>query len=138
VTVLILSWAEYGTIGRGAALSTLLILVLAACILPAQWLARPPAERRVGLDVGEGTARRALSPRGAAEVVINVLDIPGVRRMPRFGVCAWIYGAAPLMQPWRVLPSAGYDGVEIPGSRALRSRRGPPVACAAWSSLLSA
>jgi iron(III) transport system permease protein len=40
VTVLILSWAEYGTIGRGAALSTLLILVLAACILPAQWLAR--------------------------------------------------------------------------------------------------
>ena len=40
VTVLILSWAEYGTIGRGAALSTLLIAVLAACILPAQWLAR--------------------------------------------------------------------------------------------------
>ena len=40
VTVLILSWAEYGTIGRGAALSTLLILVLAACILPAQWLSR--------------------------------------------------------------------------------------------------
>lgn len=40
VTVLILSWAEYGTIGRGAALSTLLILVLAACILPAQWLGR--------------------------------------------------------------------------------------------------
>jgi len=40
VTVLILSWVGYGTIGRGAALSTLLILVLAACILPAQWLAR--------------------------------------------------------------------------------------------------
>ncbi len=40
VTVLILSWAEYGTIGRGAALSTLLILVLAACILPAYWLGR--------------------------------------------------------------------------------------------------
>ncbi len=40
VTVLILSWAEYGTIGRGAALSTLLILVLAACILPAHWLSR--------------------------------------------------------------------------------------------------
>jgi iron(III) transport system permease protein len=38
VTVLILSWAEYGTIGRGAALSTLLILVLAVCILPAHWL----------------------------------------------------------------------------------------------------
>ncbi|HSB68869.1 MAG TPA: iron ABC transporter permease [Candidatus Methylomirabilis sp.] len=40
VTVLILSWAEYGTIGRGAALSTLLILVLAVCILPAHWLSR--------------------------------------------------------------------------------------------------
>ena len=40
VTILILSWAGYGTIGRGAALSTLLILVLAACILPAQWLVR--------------------------------------------------------------------------------------------------
>jgi iron(III) transport system permease protein len=40
VTVLILSWAEYGTIGRGAALSTLLILVLAACILPTHWLGR--------------------------------------------------------------------------------------------------
>ena len=43
VTILILSWAGYGTIGRGAALSTLLILVLAACILPAQWLSRRPA-----------------------------------------------------------------------------------------------
>jgi len=42
VTVLILSWAEYGTIGRGAALSTLLILVLAVCILPAHWLGRRP------------------------------------------------------------------------------------------------
>jgi iron(III) transport system permease protein len=40
VTILILSWVGYGTIGRGAALSTLLIVVLAACILPAQWLAR--------------------------------------------------------------------------------------------------
>lgn len=40
VTVLILSWVGYGTIGRGAALSTLLIVVLATCILPAQWLAR--------------------------------------------------------------------------------------------------
>jgi iron(III) transport system permease protein len=47
VTVLILSWAEYGTIGRGAALSTLLILVLAACILPAHWLGR---RRPVGLQ----------------------------------------------------------------------------------------
>ena len=43
VTILILSWAGYGTIGRGAALSTLLILVLAACILPEQWLSRRPA-----------------------------------------------------------------------------------------------
>ena len=42
VTVLILSWAEYGTIGRGAALSTLLILTLAACILPVHWLGRRP------------------------------------------------------------------------------------------------
>ncbi len=47
VTVLILSWAEYGTIGRGAALSTLLILVLAACILPAHWLSR---RRVVGVE----------------------------------------------------------------------------------------
>ena len=47
VTVLILSWAEYGTIGRGAALSTLLILVLAACILPAHWLGR---RRMVGVE----------------------------------------------------------------------------------------
>lgn len=47
VTVLILSWAEYGTIGRGAALSTLLILVLAACILPAYWLGR---RRLVGVE----------------------------------------------------------------------------------------
>ncbi|MBI4736093.1 MAG: iron ABC transporter permease [candidate division NC10 bacterium] len=47
VTVLILSWAEYGTIGRGAALSTLLILVLAACILPAHWLGR---RRPVGVE----------------------------------------------------------------------------------------
>jgi iron(III) transport system permease protein len=47
VTVLILSWAEYGTIGRGAALSTLLILVLAVCILPAHWLGR---RQTVGLS----------------------------------------------------------------------------------------
>jgi iron(III) transport system permease protein len=51
VTVLILSWAEYGTIGRGAALSTLLILVLAACILPAQWLSR---RQHVGQAAGMG------------------------------------------------------------------------------------
>jgi iron(III) transport system permease protein len=47
VTVLILSWAEYGTIGRGAALSTLLILVLAVCILPAHWLSR---RRIIGVE----------------------------------------------------------------------------------------
>jgi iron(III) transport system permease protein len=51
VTVLILSWAGYGTIGRGAALSTLLIVVLAACILPAQWLAR-----RRSVDVVAGAS----------------------------------------------------------------------------------
>jgi len=49
VTVLILSWVGYGTIGRGAALSTLLIVVLAACILPVQWLAR-----RRSIDVAVG------------------------------------------------------------------------------------
>lgn len=49
VTVLILSWVGYGTIGRGAALSTLLIVVLAACILPAQWLAR---RRTIGATAG--------------------------------------------------------------------------------------
>lgn len=49
VTVLILSWVGYGTIGRGAALSTLLIVVLAACILPAQWLSR---RRIIGVTAG--------------------------------------------------------------------------------------
>ncbi len=49
VTVLILSWVGYGTIGRGAALSTLLIVVLAACILPAQWLGR---RRAIGVTGG--------------------------------------------------------------------------------------
>ncbi len=49
VTVLILSWVGYGTIGRGAALSTLLIVVLAACILPAQWLGR---RRTIGVTAG--------------------------------------------------------------------------------------
>ena len=47
VTVQILSWVEYGTIGRGAALSTLLILVLAVCILPAHWLGRRSAVSRL-------------------------------------------------------------------------------------------
>ena len=51
VTVLILSWVGYGTIGRGAALSTLLIVVLAACILPAHWLAN---RQRFGRTAGMG------------------------------------------------------------------------------------
>jgi len=35
--------------------------------------------------------------------------------MPRFGVCAWIYGGAPLDQTLGRIAAAGYDGVEIPG-----------------------
>jgi sugar phosphate isomerase/epimerase len=35
--------------------------------------------------------------------------------MPRFGVCAWIYGDAPLDQTLRRVAAAGYDGVELPG-----------------------
>ncbi len=35
--------------------------------------------------------------------------------MPRFGVCAWIYGEAPLDQTLGRIAAAGYDGVEIPG-----------------------
>jgi len=34
---------------------------------------------------------------------------------PRFGVCAWIYGDAPLEQTLARIAAAGYDGVEIPG-----------------------
>ncbi|HEV8676585.1 MAG TPA: iron ABC transporter permease [Methylomirabilota bacterium] len=39
-TVLILSWAEYGHLGRGAALASLLVLFLAAVLLPAERLGR--------------------------------------------------------------------------------------------------
>ncbi len=35
--------------------------------------------------------------------------------MPHFGVCAWIYGDAPLEQTLERIAAAGYDGVEIPG-----------------------
>jgi sugar phosphate isomerase/epimerase len=33
----------------------------------------------------------------------------------RFGVCAWIYGDAPLDQTLARIAAAGYDGVELPG-----------------------
>lgn len=33
----------------------------------------------------------------------------------RFGVCAWIYGDAPLDETLDRIAAAGYDGVEIPG-----------------------
>lgn len=35
--------------------------------------------------------------------------------MPHFGVCAWIYGDAPLEHTLARIAAAGYDGVEIPG-----------------------
>jgi len=35
--------------------------------------------------------------------------------MPRFGVCSWIYGDAPLGETLRRIAAAGYDGVELPG-----------------------
>lgn len=35
--------------------------------------------------------------------------------MPHLGVCAWIYGDAPLEQTLARIAAAGYDGVEIPG-----------------------
>ena len=35
--------------------------------------------------------------------------------MPRLGVCAWIYGDAPLDATLARIAAAGYDGVEIPG-----------------------
>jgi len=35
--------------------------------------------------------------------------------MPRFGVCAWIYGDSPLDQTLSRIAAAGYDGVELPG-----------------------
>jgi iron(III) transport system permease protein len=39
-TVLLLSWAEYGHLGRGAALATLLVAFLAVIILPMERLGR--------------------------------------------------------------------------------------------------
>jgi sugar phosphate isomerase/epimerase len=53
--------------------------------------------------------------------------------MPRFGVCSWIYGDAPLDQTLGRIAAAGYDGVELPGEpeqwspaevRGLLARRG--------------
>jgi sugar phosphate isomerase/epimerase len=41
--------------------------------------------------------------------------------MARFGVCAWIYGDAPLDGTLRRIAAAGYDGVEIPGEPGLFS-----------------
>jgi sugar phosphate isomerase/epimerase len=35
--------------------------------------------------------------------------------MMRFGVCAWIYGSAPLGETLARIAAAGYDGVELPG-----------------------
>jgi D-psicose/D-tagatose/L-ribulose 3-epimerase len=35
--------------------------------------------------------------------------------VPRFGVCAWIYGEAPLEETLARIAEAGYDGVEVPG-----------------------
>jgi D-psicose/D-tagatose/L-ribulose 3-epimerase len=35
--------------------------------------------------------------------------------MPRFGVCAWIFGEAPLKETLDRIAAAEYDGVEIPG-----------------------
>jgi iron(III) transport system permease protein len=46
VTVLLLSWAEYGHLGRGAALATALVVLLAAVILPVERLGR----RRLGVE----------------------------------------------------------------------------------------
>ncbi len=42
--------------------------------------------------------------------------------MPRFGVCAWIYGEAPLEQTVARIAAAGYDGVELPGEPEQFSR----------------
>lgn len=35
--------------------------------------------------------------------------------MPRFGVCAWIFGEAPLKETLGRIAAVGYDGVELPG-----------------------
>ena len=42
--------------------------------------------------------------------------------MPPFGVCAWIYGDAPLDNTFERIAAAGYDGVEIPGEPSLLDR----------------
>ena len=36
-----------------------------------------------------------------------------------FGVCAWIYGDAPLDATLGRIAAAGYDGVEVPGEPGL-------------------
>jgi sugar phosphate isomerase/epimerase len=41
--------------------------------------------------------------------------------MARFGVCAWIYGDAPLDETLGRIAAAGYDGVEIPGEPGMFS-----------------
>lgn len=43
--------------------------------------------------------------------------------MPRLGVCAWIYGDAPLDATLERIAKAGYDGVEIPGEPSLFNAR---------------
>jgi iron(III) transport system permease protein len=48
VTVLLLSWAEYGHLGRGAALASVLVVFLAAVILPAERLGRRLRGQAVG------------------------------------------------------------------------------------------
>ncbi|MBI3454319.1 MAG: iron ABC transporter permease [Candidatus Rokubacteria bacterium] len=47
-TVLLLSWAEYGHLGRGAALASLLVVFLAVIILPAERLGRRLRPQAVG------------------------------------------------------------------------------------------
>ena len=89
VTILILSWAGYGTIGRGAALSTLLILVLAACILPAQWLSRRRRSadgRRVSRRAKEKSCRDLASARGSTATRRWMRRSPG---SPMPGTTAW-------------------------------------------------
>jgi iron(III) transport system permease protein len=48
VTVLLLSWAEYGHLGRGAALASVLVVFLAVLILPAERLGRRLRTQAVG------------------------------------------------------------------------------------------
>jgi sugar phosphate isomerase/epimerase len=42
-------------------------------------------------------------------------DAASLRWAVRFGVCAWIYGDAPLEDTLARIAAAGYDGVELPG-----------------------